>query len=194
MERKLKNTSAQTLQNIQNSMIQLMGEMDYDKITITAISDKANISRTTFYLFYSSKKELIYDISDTFLDDYMDTFIQSMDVASQESVDRIFRQAFFNLKKKANVLKALWTIHFSDFDPYEIMEKSVAKAIYKHVTDKGYKMKHGTPEDYFSQLYAANVMATVKWWIYHVDECDIKQIHWMIRQCENKGLFSLLIK
>lgn len=105
MERKLKNTSAQTLQNIQNSMIQLMGEMDYDKITITAISDKANISRTTFYLFYSSKKELIYDISDTFLDDYMDTFIQSMDVASQESVDRIFRQAFFNLKKKANVLK-----------------------------------------------------------------------------------------
>lgn len=86
-------------------MIQLTGEMDYDKITITAISDKANISRTTFYLFYSSKKELIYDISETFLDDYMDTFIQSMDVASQESVDRIFRRAFLNLKKKANVLK-----------------------------------------------------------------------------------------
>ena len=86
-------------------MIQLTGEMDYDKITITAISDKANISRTTFYLFYSSKKELIYDISETFLDDYMDTIIQSMDVASQESVDRIFRRAFLNLKKKANVLK-----------------------------------------------------------------------------------------
>ncbi len=71
MERKLKTTSPQTLQHIQDAMIQLMEQMDYDKITITAISNKANISRTTFYLFYGSKKELIYDISDTFLDDYM---------------------------------------------------------------------------------------------------------------------------
>lgn len=194
MERKLKTTSPQTLQHIQDAMIQLMEQMDYDKITITAISNKANISRTTFYLFYGSKKELIYDISDTFLDDYMETFTQSMDAASQEITDRIFRQAFLRLKKKEKVLKALWQIHFPDFDPYEIMENSVAKAIYKHVTNKGYKMRHGTPEDYFSQLYAANVMATVKWWICHIDQCDIKQIQWMIRQCENKGLFSLLEK
>lgn len=194
MERKLKMTSAQTIQHIQDSMIQLMEQMEYDKITITAISDKAGINRTTFYLFYSSKKELIYDICDTFLDEYMGTFTQSMDATSQESMDRIFRQAFLTLKKKEHVLKALWEIHFSDFDPYEIMENSVAKAIYKHVTDKGYKMSHGTPEEYFSRLYAANVMATVKWWIYHVDECDIKQIQWMIKQCENKGIFSLLEK
>lgn len=43
------------------SLVTLMNEMSYDAITIQEIADHANIGRTTFYLHYQSKDDLLLD-------------------------------------------------------------------------------------------------------------------------------------
>jgi len=47
-----------TRELLQNSLIELISEREYDTITIQDIVDRANVGRTTFYLHYNSKDEL----------------------------------------------------------------------------------------------------------------------------------------
>lgn len=46
---------------LRNTLIRLMREKDYDEITIQDITDRANLGRTTFYLHYQSKDDLLLD-------------------------------------------------------------------------------------------------------------------------------------
>lgn len=191
MERKLK-TSVQTDLRIQEIMIQLLQNKDYEKITVAEIAKKAEINRTTFYLFYSSKEELIYSICDTFLDEYIETFMESLYMNNSENEKEIYLRAFQSLKKHSKVLKAIWSIHFEEFDPYSIMELSITKTVYQFLQKKNIEIKGKGSREFFSQLYAANVMATVKWWIYNHDDYDANFVYDVIKHCQDQGIFKLL--
>lgn len=47
-----------TQEELQQALIELMGEKSYEAITVQDIVDRANLGRTTFYLHYNSKDEL----------------------------------------------------------------------------------------------------------------------------------------
>ena len=47
-----------THKSLQNALIELISERDFDTITIQDIADRADVGRTTFYLHYNSKEEL----------------------------------------------------------------------------------------------------------------------------------------
>ena len=47
-----------TREQLQKALIELIGECEYDAITIQDIVDRAKVGRTTFYLHYDSKDEL----------------------------------------------------------------------------------------------------------------------------------------
>ncbi len=78
MERKIK-VFIVTVQKLHQAMIRLLENQEYEKISVAGIAKEADLNRTTFYLFYSSKEELIYDICDTFLDEYIEIFYGSLD-------------------------------------------------------------------------------------------------------------------
>ncbi len=44
---------------LQQALIELLGEQAYEAITIQDIADRANVGRTTFYLHYTSKDDLL---------------------------------------------------------------------------------------------------------------------------------------
>lgn len=48
-----------TRERLQKALIELISERRFDAITIQDIVDRANVGRTTFYLHYSSKDELL---------------------------------------------------------------------------------------------------------------------------------------
>lgn len=52
-----------TRQYIKTALLYLMKETTYDKITVTAIINRAGVSRAGFYRNYSSKEEVLEDIS-----------------------------------------------------------------------------------------------------------------------------------
>lgn len=191
MERKLKS-SIVTVQKLHQAMTQLLKIQEYEKISVAGIAKEADLNRTTFYLFYSSKEELIYDICDTFLDEYIEIFMDSLDKNGKEQEIMVCQRAFENLSKHEKVIKALWNIQEKEFNPYRIMEKSVAKTVYQFLQKNNIQMKNGGQADFFANLYAANVMATVKWWIYNYQDFTISYVYGVIKDCEEKGLLFLL--
>ncbi len=48
---------------IQTAMLTLLEEKEYEKITITEISKRADISRFGFYSYYKNKEEILIDIT-----------------------------------------------------------------------------------------------------------------------------------
>lgn len=58
---KLDRRVQRTRDLLRRTLIQLIREKGYDSITIQDITDRANLGRTTFYLHYQTKDELLLD-------------------------------------------------------------------------------------------------------------------------------------
>ena len=58
---------AKTKKNLKNAMIEMLGEKDFEHITITELCRAAEISRITFYSHYSDKYALLDEIFDDML-------------------------------------------------------------------------------------------------------------------------------
>lgn len=57
-----------TRELLEKALIELIGERGYDDITIQDITDRANVGRTTFYLHFTSKDELLMSLYEVFAD------------------------------------------------------------------------------------------------------------------------------
>lgn len=60
-EEKVDRRVQRTRELLRNTLVRLIREKDYDEITIQDITDRANLGRTTFYLHYQSKDDLLLD-------------------------------------------------------------------------------------------------------------------------------------
>ena len=185
--------SEQSVIKIQKAMIEMLNKMDYEKISVVDIANAVGISRTTFYLFYSSKNELIHDVCDSYLDNFMETFMLSLKLNEEVPVS-IYKKAFDDLIKNEHMLKALINLRLPGFNPYLVMVESIENAVSGFLSGKGYVMKYGGTIDLIASLYAANVMATIKWWLYNYENADIDLIKNMISDNMYKGYLSLLEK
>ena len=58
---------AKTKKNLKNAMIAMLGEKDFEHITITELCRAAEVSRITFYSHYSDKYALLDEIFDDML-------------------------------------------------------------------------------------------------------------------------------
>lgn len=63
--------SERTKRNIFNTAVELLGEMDFEEITIRDIVSRANVSIGTFYNYYATKMEVFYEtyqVADQYFD------------------------------------------------------------------------------------------------------------------------------
>ncbi|MEO6456859.1 MAG: TetR/AcrR family transcriptional regulator [Chloroflexia bacterium] len=59
-----------TRELLQKALIELISERKYDAITIQDIVDRANVGRTTFYLHYSSKDDLLMSCHEAIVSEF----------------------------------------------------------------------------------------------------------------------------
>ena len=63
-----------TIRNIHKSFIELFKEKDYEKITVKELIEKAEISKKTFYRYYSSIDNLFLEIQNRITNEYIQKF------------------------------------------------------------------------------------------------------------------------
>ena len=63
-----------TIRNIHKSFIELFKEKDYEKITVKELIEKAEISKKTFYRYYSSIDNLFLEIQNKITNEYIQKF------------------------------------------------------------------------------------------------------------------------
>nr|WP_263326919.1 TetR/AcrR family transcriptional regulator [Neobacillus sp. Marseille-Q6967] len=84
-----------TQEAIKKAILELMNEKNFDDITIQDISDRANVNRSTVYLHYLDK----YDLLDKMIDEHINELKETSEWACQEEwVDAI--QIFFEYFEK----------------------------------------------------------------------------------------------
>lgn len=66
-------------QKIKNSIIDLLKEKRYSQISIKDITDKAEVSRRTFYLYYENKQQLYEEVLGDFIEWSLRPFEKSND-------------------------------------------------------------------------------------------------------------------
>jgi len=64
-----------TLQLLQNALVELIAEKEYEDITIQEILDRANVGRSTFYAHFENKDQLLRSIL-TYLNDQFEEGIR----------------------------------------------------------------------------------------------------------------------
>jgi AcrR family transcriptional regulator len=72
LDRRIKRTR----KLVQEALFSLMAESPYQKIRISQIADRADISRSTFYLHYQTKDDLLLSSVDEIIDEYFKTIDQ----------------------------------------------------------------------------------------------------------------------
>jgi len=71
MARKAKHTSAETRESIIESFIDIYEEKGIDKTTVSAIVNRAHITRSTFYCYFRDVNELLEIAEREFFDNYI---------------------------------------------------------------------------------------------------------------------------
>jgi AcrR family transcriptional regulator len=107
-----------------NALLELISEKGYKKISITDITDRAGLSRPTFYLHYKSKDDILMDHLDTLFA----PVLEELNVLRQDSdidqpgaiaMTRLFERIFRNIDVFRVVLQAG-------------VEQSLIKRLYQH--------------------------------------------------------------
>src|SRR5688572_29093644 len=69
------------------SLLQLMKEKPFDKITISEITDKADLDRSTFYRNFDSKEDLLRLYIDDIAKEYVNRLIRIENVDMEKVAD-----------------------------------------------------------------------------------------------------------
>lgn len=100
---------------IARTLIQLMASKPLDEITITALVKEANVSRMTFYKYYTSKQEVLEDYMYEIMNDYMEETKKRTDIGAFRDLKHIchcfefFKEysPFIKILTKANMYSVI---------------------------------------------------------------------------------------
>lgn len=177
---------------IKDAFIELLYQKSYEQIKVKDISEKAKISRTVFYIYYSSKADLVKDICDSILDIFADnlmSFFGQRDCGNQQ---KQIKKAYKYVDENSRVILGLWEIRKEGLSPYELMQDSVKNNCIHYLSQNRASFSLTISENLFAELFSANLMATLKWWLMDHEIHDYEFLADHILRCLNHGLFSLI--
>ena len=128
------------------------------------------------------------DICDVFLDWYINNLVEYIAKISEDNRESL-KKTFDELATKADVVKAMFTIKGSSYNPYIRMQKQIEEAIYATIKDN---FEDKNKVSLFSKYYAANAMATVEWWILNYKNYSSAYVVDIILLCVNEGISKIL--
>ena len=91
---------------IQEALFSLMKEIPYSRIRINQITERADISRSTFYLHYETKDGLLFSIVDEIIDEYFQAIDRVAQGSTQSPAYLLFSKWKQNIDKLRLILDA----------------------------------------------------------------------------------------
>lgn len=167
-----------TKQAIKQAFIQLLEQKDLDNITISDITEAADINRGTFYLHYEDKYDLLEKMENEYAQVLYDHTRVTELLKSVSSVDEFF-EIFSN-----QVLKNVMTHIYNNLDFYQVIltlerRSQLEERMYEIILDnmKAYMDEKGeisgVPLMYFHSYVSGSMAGIVKHWVKDEHRVDV---------------------
>ena len=157
---------------LKEALFALILEKGYDTVTIEDITDRADLGRTTFYLHYRDKEELL---------------IESIDSMAEELLARLPTPAWYKENAEpgsSGLVREAILISFQhaaeNAQLYRIIQRGAGASkassrLHGIIRQKAAELVQGmvlaglaqprVPMDVFSNYFAGSLLATITWWL-----------------------------
>lgn len=185
------------VEKLRQALLACLNEREYCDVTITELSKRAGINRTTFYLFFSSKDELLVELGNSLVDQWFQPFfdlnIHKMQMTENGAMEKeLFRRLLLWIQTWRFALKGITDVRTEQVDGLRLFadafeKKMVAQSVFK--TDDEKKRKKYS---LFIKMYSLGLTTVLKWWIDEGDGFDAQEFYDMIERLRYKGYYSIL--
>lgn len=174
---------------LQESLLSLMSEKPFSKISIAEITDQAQVSRPTFYLHYHNKEEVLEDYLDSMYKNFMNDMQPFLDSIIQGKMaikffEQIGDQAVF-LKSLINSEVSSLVMNKLHRYCYDVIKESFKQAPYVPIED--------TTWDFVIASIAGSVYAMSIQWLQADMPYTPKEMGELIMRLIRPGVREVLI-
>lgn len=150
---------------LQKSLVDLINERGYESITIQDIADRANIGRTTFYLHYNGKDELLMSCHDAILREF------------HIGVSHLSREQFLSGDAPAGMISAYQHLREKRALLYSVFQGRDSLSILRQIRDWNAQQMQANlrsvfveaesvvPFDLLANYLAGAQIAMLQWWL-----------------------------
>ena len=175
-EKRSDRRSNRTRRMLKDALLSLILEKGYDAVTVEDITERADLGRTTFYLHYKDKEDLLVESIETIASELVEYISQSnmlpiaTDSGPQPSegympaIQLVFRHAGDNAMLYRIILREAGAVLASD------RLRSIINAAASQIMSA--RLKENPPEvlpliplEVLSNYFAASLLGLVTWWL-----------------------------
>mgnify|MGYP006283903899 CR=1 FL=1 len=179
MARRLDRRVQRTRKLLRESLMALILEEGYDPISIQDITDKANLGRATFYLHFKDKDELLLDVMDQLMADFLDQVPQVSEaqwrLEDSKAIAKLFDFAADHYDLYRILIFGSGGITASR-QLHQTVAENIKTCIQKDIEDRG--ADPAMPPEFIANHFAGSLLSTIYWWLdndlpYSVEEMAI---------------------
>lgn len=142
---------------------ELLEHTSYEKITVQAIIDKANVGRTTFYAHFKTKDDLLRELCEM-LFEHIRVYMSEQDgnCGSLDSADSVFCHLLRHLQRNDHNLLGLLSCENSDLF-LRYFKDQLSELVRRLL--RGNHTRVDVPEDFLVNHITCSFVEMVRWWV-----------------------------
>ncbi len=185
-----------TRRQLREALLALILEKGYDAVTIEEITDRADLGRTTFYLHYRDKEELLLESIEALSED-LRAQIDRMPMAEwdfttdQQPILLVFSHAAENANLYRIILHGEGATR-AEQGMRSLIARIVLDTLTVRVPREGLRIEPSLPPEVFANYFAGALMGFITWWLEQGMPYTPEQMASMFRRLLFSGAFDAL--
>jgi AcrR family transcriptional regulator len=176
-ESKVDRRIIRTRRLLRDALLALILEKGYDSVTIEEITDRADVGRTTFYLHYRDKEDLLLECINGAIDELVEEItsipLSAWRLAPEENQETLspenpILQIFLYVTDNADLYRIIMRGTGSGQTQNRVRD-IIANAVYEFLQDRAKQraiiLNPTVPLEVFSNYFAASLMGLIAWWL-----------------------------
>lgn len=176
-ERRPDRRVSRTRRALREAILALILEKGYDAVTVEEITDRADLGRTTFYLHYRDKEELLLESIHEIVEDLLETIngiplsawrVETGSKTGELSPLSPVRLAFQHAASNADLYRIMLRGE-GGIKTVERMREIINKAVEEFMFIKGPQenltIEPAIPMEVFSNYFAGALLGIITWWL-----------------------------
>lgn len=157
----MKKRQTQTKLKLKNAFTSLLKEKNFENISISDITRRANINRGTFYLHYTDKYDMVEQLKEQTLAD-LDSILNDCDI--ETNIHHVLIETFSYLQHHFDFIEVISNTSFVNFP--KTIKDFVYNFLLKFPNYKAVITKHyDVPYPYALEVYLASIESLISYWV-----------------------------